>query len=95
MRTTTFIAPKSEENISLSFKDKELNHKMVILGKRMNLNISELATMMCKEIIDQKIIESERAEYEMLNEEAKVDEILRLKRELEIVKGNIRGGQDK
>lgn len=93
MRTTTFIAPKSEENISLSFKDKELNHKMVILGKRMNLNISELATMMCKEIIDQKIIESERAEYEMLNEEAKVDEILRLKRELEIAKNKI-GGQE-
>lgn len=94
MRTTTFIAPKSEENISLTFKDKELNHKMVILGKRMNRNISELATMMCKEIIDQKIIESERAEYEMLNEEAKVDEILRLKRELEIAKNKI-GGQDK
>lgn len=93
MRTTTFISPKSEENISLTFKDKELNHKMVILGKRMNLNISELATMMCKEIIDQKIIESERAEYEMLNEEAKVDEILRLKRELEIVKNKI-GGQE-
>lgn len=94
MRTTTFIAPKSEENISLTFKDKELNHKMVILGKRMNLNISELATMMCKEIIDQKIIESERAEYEMLNEDAKVDEILRLKKELEIAKNKI-GGQDK
>lgn len=93
MRTTTFIAPKSEENISLTFKDKELNHKMVILGKRMNLNISELATMMCKEIIDQKIIESERAEYEMLNEDAKVDEILRLKKELEIAKNKI-GGQD-
>lgn len=93
MRTTTFIAPKSEENISLSFKDRELNHKMVILGKRMNLNISELATMMCKEIIDQKIIESERAEYEMLNEDAKVDEILRLKKELEIAKNKI-GGQD-
>lgn len=93
MRTTTFIAPKSEENISLTFKDRELNHKMVILGKRMNLNISELATMMCKEIIDQKIIESERAEYEMLNEDAKVDEILRLKKELEIAKNKI-GGQD-
>lgn len=93
MRTTTFITPKNEENISLTFKDKELNHKMVILGKRMNLNISELATMMCKELIDQKIIESERAEYEMLNEEAKVDEILRLKRELEIAKNKI-GGQE-
>lgn len=95
MRTTTFISPKSEEIISLTFKDRELNHKMVILGKRLNLNISELATMLCKEIIDDKIAESERSEYEMLNEEAKVDEILRLKRELEIVKSNIRGGEEK
>lgn len=82
MRSTTFINPKSEEVISLTFKDRELNHKMVILGKRMNLNISELATLLCKELVDQKIVESERAEYEMLNEDAKVDTILELKKKL-------------
>ena len=82
MRSTTFINPKSEEVISLTFKDRELNHKMVILGKRLNLNISELAMMLCKELVDQKIVESERAEYEMLNEDAKVDTILELKKKL-------------
>lgn len=95
MRSTTFIHPKSDENISLTFKDKELNRKMILLGKRLNLNVSELAMQMCRELIDDKITESERSEYEMLNEEAKVDEILRLKRELEIVKSNIRGGEEK
>lgn len=82
MRSTTFINPKSTDIISLTFKDKELNEKMCLLGKRLNLNVSELAMQICREVIDQKIVDSERAEYEMLNEDAKVDTILELKKKL-------------
>lgn len=81
-RGTWFITPKDAGNLSANIRDRELGEKLVRYGKLVNLNISEVVVKLCKEVIDSKLEEFERSEYELLNEEAKVDTIMELKRKL-------------
>lgn len=88
-----FITPKTAETLTLHFTNKEVNEKLIRLAKRNNLNCSLMATKLVEESIDKALEESERFEYEMLNEDAKVDMIIDLKRQLEIAH-RISGGRE-
>lgn len=82
MRGKTFITPKTADSLTIHLSDREMNEKLIILGKRLDSNLSIVVTELVKEIIDQKVAESERSQFEMLNEEAKVDLIIELRRKL-------------
>lgn len=77
-----FITPKDPSNLSLHITDKELNEKLIAYGKRTNTNISLVGTNIMKKHIDEMLDELERSEIQLLNDEAKVDTILELKRKL-------------
>lgn len=81
-RSSCFITPKDTALLSLHFNDRELNEKIVTYGKRMNLNVSQVGMLIIREHIDQMLNDLERTEYELLNEEAKVDTIMELKKKL-------------
>lgn len=83
-----FITPKTAETLTLHFTNKEVNEKLIRIAKRNNLNCSLMATKLVEESIDKALEESERFEYEMLNEEAKIDIIISLKKQLEEAKKN-------
>ena len=93
MRGKTFITPKTEKMLHLHLDNPEINRKLIKLGKILNVNLSLLTTQIISEVIDKKLLESERTAYEMLNEEAKVDMIIDLKRQLEIAH-RISGGRE-
>lgn len=88
MRGKTFITPKTAEMLHLHLDNIEINRKLIKLGKILNVNLSLLTTQIISEVIDEKLLESERTAYEMLNEEAKVNMIIELKKQLEEAKRN-------
>lgn len=81
-RSSCFITPKDTATLSLHFKDKALNEKIIAYGKRANLNVSQVGMLIIGRHIDQMLEELDRNEVEMLNEKAKVDAIMELKRKL-------------
>ena len=81
-RGNGFITPKDIISLSLHFNDQDLNNKLVSYGKRVNLNVSQVAMMLCRSCIDTFIESLDREQYELLNEEAKIDTIMELKRRL-------------
>lgn len=86
MRGKTFITPKTEQMLHLHLDNPEINRKLIKLGKILNVNLSLLTTQIISEVIDDKLLESERSTYEMMNEEAKIDMIIELKKQLEEAK---------
>lgn len=86
MRGKTFITPKTEQMLHLHLDNPEINRKLIKLGKILNVNLSLLTTQIISEVIDEKLLESERSTYEMMNEEAKIDMIIELKKQLEEAK---------
>lgn len=88
MRGKTFITPKTEQMLHLNLDNPEINRKLIKLGKILNVNLSLLTTQIISEVIDDKLLESERSTYEMMNEEAKIDIIISLKKQLEEAKKN-------
>lgn len=81
-RSTCFITPKDTSILSLHFNDKELNEKIVTYGKRTNLNVSQVGMIIIRKNIDQMLEELDRSEIELLNDEAKVDTIMELRKKL-------------
>lgn len=81
-RGSCFITPKDAATLSLHFKDRALNEKIITYAKRANLNVSQVGMLIIGRHIDEMLEELERGEYELLNEDAKVDTIMELKRKL-------------
>lgn len=81
-RSSCFITPKDTALLSLHFNDRELNEKIVAYGKRTNLNVSQVGMAIIRAHIDQMLEELDRNEFELLNEDAKVDTIMELRRKL-------------
>lgn len=81
-RSSCFITPKDSAILSLHFKDKALNEKIIAYAKRSNLNVSQVGMLIIGKHIDQMLEELDRNEIELLNDDAKVDTIIELRRKL-------------
>lgn len=77
-----FFTPKDIKRLSVHLTDAELNQKVVSYAKRVNTNISLVVSEIVRRHIDEMYEELDRSEYELMNEEAKIETILELKRKL-------------
>ena len=83
-----FVNHKRKNILQVTIKDEELIEKLMEYGQRKNINLSALVTRLCrcKDNIDGLINDLEREEYELLDEDEKINVILTLKKQLKEAK---------